>query len=109
MAMRPPIIWIAEILLGWNSFSIWNLISMVLLIAGLSVHLMLIRCESWPRTKNLLELPITCGCMDGADFTTDERELVKFTLERGGSTSPATTAGYTEKNSPCVFLDSSNV
>eukprot|EP01055_Gregarina_sp_Pseudo9_P005909 Gregarina_sp_Pseudo_9__5908@NODE_938_length_2050_cov_20_491795_g880_i0_p1_GENE_NODE_938_length_2050_cov_20_491795_g880_i0NODE_938_length_2050_cov_20_491795_g880_i0_p1_ORF_typecomplete_len456_score87_61CRTlike/PF08627_10/9_4e30CRTlike/PF08627_10/37SLC35F/PF06027_12/7_6e27Nuc_sug_transp/PF04142_15/1_3e25Nuc_sug_transp/PF04142_15/1_4e03TPT/PF03151_16/1_3e16UAA/PF08449_11/1_8e15PUNUT/PF16913_5/2_3e07EamA/PF00892_20/4_4e05EamA/PF00892_20/3_3Mg_trans_NIPA/PF05653_14/3_2e03Mg_trans_NIPA/PF05653_14/0_00 len=94
MSMRPPVVWAIEMSLGWNQFDFYNLAAMILLFAGLAVHLLAPPFDRPSRMKNVLCQEVPCVCLTGAApplqdhsarkrqihemFGTPQSELVKF-------------------------------
>lgn len=76
--MRPPLVWIIEMALGWNVFDWYNFASVFVLAMGMSVHLLVPPLDRLKCSRFLLRREVTfCGLLTplDPDEPEEDREL----------------------------------
>eukprot|EP01053_Blabericola_migrator_P005592 Blabericola_migrator_1__5591@NODE_2847_length_2293_cov_86_862983_g1074_i3_p2_GENE_NODE_2847_length_2293_cov_86_862983_g1074_i3NODE_2847_length_2293_cov_86_862983_g1074_i3_p2_ORF_typecomplete_len212_score33_38SLC35F/PF06027_12/0_26_NODE_2847_length_2293_cov_86_862983_g1074_i3115750 len=74
MSLRPPLIWAAEMCLGWNRFDFYNLTAMILLGVGIAVHLLAPPLDQKGPLREVLTREVPCACLQD-----DTRALLQST------------------------------
>lgn len=72
MAVRPPLLWGLEMALGWNIFHWYYLCGMVILVIGISVHILSspVAILVGSKGRTLLTKPVPCFCVTDMTTTT---------------------------------------